>query len=210
MTDILKIKECSGFTKEEAFKDLKFNPDCPLIKGSNATQAWIKYGQPFPGTMEFKRFASQQLTEKTKLQPGYGLHIVLETPTVDTRKRPYTIINNKTETTREWSFVYFIREDELELSTLPTKDIDEYGDEIEGAEEIDVSIVKMGRIVDQCDSKAKAIQRMKDLTSKNHKDYSALAVKVPDVNPIAAYSVYTPGANTKEGKFIAFGIDAEV
>lgn len=210
MTDILKIKECSGFTKEEAFKNLKFNPDCSIVKGCNSTQAWIKSGKPFPGTTEFKRFASQQLMEKTKLQPGYGLYIVLENPIADIRKRPYTIINNKTETTREWSFVYFIREDELELSSFPTKTIDEYGDEIEGADEIDVSIVKMGRIVDQCDSKAEAIQRMKELTSKNHKDYSALAVKVPDINPIAAYSVYTPGANTKEGKFIAFGIDAEV
>lgn len=208
--DILKIKECTGFSKEEAFKNLKFNPDYPLIKGSNATQAWIKYGKPFPGTNDFKKFASQQLAEKTRLQPGYGLHIVLENPIGDTRKRPYTIINNKTETTREWSFVYFIREDELELTTLPTKTIDEYGEEIDGTEEIDVSVVKMGRIVDQCDSKAEAIQRMKELTCKNHKDYSALAVKVPNVNPIAAYSIYTPGANTKEGKFVAFGIDAEV
>lgn len=210
MDEVLKIKECTGFSKEEAFSGLKFNPDCPLIKGSNATQAWIKYGQPFPGTNEFKRFAVQQLSEKTRMQPGYGLYIVLENPIVDTRKRPYTVINNKTETTREWTFVYLIREDELQLSNLQTKELDEYGDEIEGSPEIDVSIVKMGRIVDQCASKAEAIQRMKDLTIKNHKDYSALAVKVPDINPIAAHCIYTPGANTKEGKFLAFGIDAEI
>ena len=210
MEDVLKIKECSGFTKEEAFKDLKFNPDCSLIKGANATQAWIKYGQPFPGTIEFKKFATQQLAEKTRLQPGYGLHIVLENPISDTRKRPYTIISNKTETTREWSFVYLIREDELKLTNLAQKDVDNYGDEIEGTPELDVSVVKMGRIIDQCNSKAEAIQRMKELTSTNHKDYSALAVKVPDINPIAAYSIYTPGANTKMGKFVAFGINSEV
>lgn len=208
--DILKIKECKGFTKEEAFKNLKFNPDCSFVKGANATQAWIKYGQPFPGTKDFKIFASQQLAEKTRMQPGYGLYIVLESPVLDTRKKPYTIINNKTQTTREWTFVYLIREDELELTNLPTNELDQYGDEIEDASEIDVSIVKMGNIVGQCESKSKAIQLMKELTSKNHKDYSALAVKVPNINPIAAYSIYTPGANTKEGKFVAFGIDAEV
>ena len=41
-TDIIKIKECTGYTKEEAFAGLRFDPNNPLIKGANATQAWVQ------------------------------------------------------------------------------------------------------------------------------------------------------------------------
>lgn len=205
----LKMIECRGFSKSEAFKNLNFNPDSPLIKGSNATQAWINYGKPIPGTRDFKIFAIQQLSDKTRNQPGYGLHIVLDSPVTDCRKRPYTIINNKTTSTREWKFVYLIREDELILNNLTTTDINDFGEEIETTD-IDVNIVKMGNIVDQCESKAEALARMKELTATNHKDYTALAVKVPDINPVAAYSIYTPGKKTQEGRFFAFGYDQDV
>lgn len=206
MINNIKIKECKGFTKSEAFADLNFDPDCSLIKGANATRAWVLYGKPFPGTEDFRKFAEQQLIEKTKLKPGYGLHIIMENPVLDNRNRPYTVINNKTKSSREWKFVYLIREDQIKLSNIPRKYIDEDGIEVNDTE-TDVSIIKVGKIVDQCSSKSSAIERMKELTIKNHKDYSALAVKVPDVNPIAAHSIYTPGVNTKEGRFVAFGID---
>lgn len=44
------IKECQGYTKDEAFAFLKFNPNSPLIKGANATQAWNLAGRPMVGT----------------------------------------------------------------------------------------------------------------------------------------------------------------
>ena len=38
--EILQIKECIGYTKDDAFKYLNFDPNHPLIKGTNCTQAW--------------------------------------------------------------------------------------------------------------------------------------------------------------------------
>lgn len=201
----LKIKDCSGYSKEEAFANLNFDPNNVLIKGSNATQAWIKHGRPSPGTKNFKIFAIQQLAEKTKNKPGYGLHIVLEGSVEDNRKRPYFVVNNKTTATREWTIAYLIREDELEAECIP--DEDSYD---ENATKIDVNIIKMGQIVDTCESKAEALEKMKQLTTETHKDYTALAVKLPDINAASAFCLYTPGKKTKKGHFIAFGYDKEV
>lgn len=201
----LKIKECTGYTKEEAFAELNFDPINPLVKGNNATLAWINAGRPFPGSNKFKVFAIQQLVEKTKNKPGYGLHIVLENGVGNYRKRPYTVVNNKTTTTREWTIAYLIREDQLAMEHIPDEDSIE-----ENATKLDISIMKMGPIVDTCESKAEAIARMKELTTENHKDYTALAVKIPDINAAAAYCIYTPGKKTKEGRYVAFGYDKEV
>lgn len=205
----LKIQECRGYTKQEAFAGLDYEPNSPLIKGCNATQAWINYGKPYPGHRDFKVFAIQQLSEKTKSQPGYGLYITLDSAVEDVRKRPYTVINNKTTTTREWQIMYLIREDELSISNLTSTDLDDFGEEVDTSE-IDISVINRGRIVDQCESKAEALRRMKELTTQTHKDYTALAVKIPDVNQAAAYCIYTPGKKAREGRFIAFGYDREV
>ncbi len=202
-----KIVECQGFTKDEAFADLNFDPNNPAISGTNATQAWNKAGRPIVGTLDFKRFAIQQLEEKTKSLPGYGIHIVLDPPSKDVRKRPYTIINNKAVGTRKWKFQYAIREDILDIAKFNTPVYDEYG-EVSGTEEqTGVSVVKPGIIVEICDSKAKAFEKAKQLTSKTHKCYSIMAIKVPDIAPIAAYCIYTPSASAKKGTFVACGIE---
>ena len=52
---ILKIVECKGYTKEEAFANLRFDPNSPIIPGTNATQAWNRAGKPIPGSLDFKR-----------------------------------------------------------------------------------------------------------------------------------------------------------
>lgn len=203
----LKIVECKGFSKEEAFANLGFDPNSPVIAGANATQAWKKAGSPIPGTVDFTRFVTQQLNEKTKNEPGFGIHIVLDPPLKDIRVRPYTIINNKATSTRKWKFMYWIREDVLSFNTIETPSYDDYGEEIGKQAIEDISVAQPGPIVEMCSSKAEALDRVKELTTATHKSYSLLAVKVPDVAPISAYCVYTPSSNAKEGTFIACGIN---
>ena len=207
---VLRIEECKGFTKDEAFAHLNFDPNSPVIPGTNATQSWNKAGRPNVNTLEFKRFIAQQLEEKTKNQPGYGIHIVLDPPVKDMRRRPYTVVNNKATGTREWKFVYAIREDKLDINFIQEHKQDENGDLVISNEETqEISVVEPGLIKEICDSKAEALDKMKKLITTTHKCYSILAMKIPDIAPIAAFGIYTPSSGAKEGTFIACGINRE-
>lgn len=194
------IKECQGYTKEEAFANLRFNPNSPLIKGANATQAWNLAGRPTIGTTKFKQFVAEQLADKTKFAPGYGIHIVMDSNVEDKRKRPYSVINNKTIGTREWKFKYQIREDIINY------DIIESGDH----EDVSITVAARGMVIEECDSKAEALEIAKQLTTQNHKHYSIAAIKVPDKSPISAFVLYTPSKNAKMGTFIACGVNEEI
>lgn len=205
----LKIKECKGFTKDEAFANLDFIPHHQAISGANCTQAWNKAGRPLPGTKDFKIFAVEQLAEKTKNAPGFGLYIVLDSPSPDTRRRPYSIINNVVDGTREWTFKYLIFQADIICSEFPITSTDDNGDIIKEGTFIEPTITKYGEVVEIVDSKAEAFARVKDLTSENRKSYAFYAVKVPDKMPIAGYSIYTPAQGTKIGTFIAFGYNEE-
>jgi hypothetical protein len=204
----LQIKECTGFTKEEAFQELNFHPCHAAIPGTNCTQAWTKAGSPVPGTKDFSIFAAEQLAEKTKNTPGLGLYVVLSPPVKDTRIRPYKIYNNIVESTREWTFNYMIVEANISMETFPEIDTTDDGDIIKTYYE-EPDIVEYGKIIKFVDNKAEALSEIKRLTAKNHKDYAIMAVKVPDIVPIAGYSIYTPSAGTCVGKYIAFGFDKE-
>ena len=206
----LKIIECTGYTKEEAFANLKFNPDSPVVPGSNATQAWGKVGKPNVNTLAFKRFIVEQLEEKTKNEPGYGIYIVIDPPIRDIRKRPYTVVNCKATATREWKFVYHIREDKLDINYLKEPIYDEYGELTDESEEsMEISILEPGLIVATCESKAEALVKMKELITETHKCYSILPAKVPDITPVAAFGFYTPSSKAKKGTYIACGFEKE-
>ena len=193
------IKECQGYTKDEAFASLKFNPNSPLIKGANATQAWNLAGRPMIGTTKFKQFVVEQLADKTKFAPGYGIHIVMDSNVEDKRKRPYSVINNKTIGTREWKFKYQIREDLIDFNII----------ESDGDEDAIITVAERGMVIEECDSKAEALEIAKRLTTQNHKNYSIVAIKVPDKSPISAFVLYTPSKNARVGTFIACGINSE-
>ena len=196
MTDFLKIKECEGYNTTEAFAKLDFIPDSPLIQNPNVTRAWKLVGSPFPGSVRFKKFALKQLGKKTRKAPGYGLYIVLDPPQEDTRLLPFKIINPKVEGKRNWTRVFFIREDEVTLK-------EEDGEQV-------IDIITEGKFVTECYSKAEAIETMKKLTTVNHKSYSAVAVKVPNRDKLAAICIYTPSVTAKKGRYAAFGINANV
>ena len=196
----LKIIECTAYTKEAAFANLKFNPDSPVVPGSNATQAWGKVGKPNVNTLAFKRFIVEQLEEKTKNEPGYGIYVVIDPPVRDIRKRPYTVVNCKATATREWKFVYHIREDKLDINYLKEPIYDEYGELTDESEEsMEISILEPGLIVATCESKAEALVKMKELITETHKCYSILPAKVPDITPVAAFGFYTPSSKAKKG-----------
>lgn len=192
----LQILECQGYTKEEAFKDLPFNPCSPLIKGHNITGAWKKAGKPVIGSVIFRRWIVLELMKRTKSTPGYGVYIVLSPPKEDTRTKPFAIINNKVEGIREWKFVYQIREDELKVR-------------FEDDENAEIRLITPGPVVETCERKDEAIERMKKLISENRKSYSLIPVKIPNVTPIAAFGLYVPSVRAKKGTFIACGINKE-
>lgn len=206
---LMKVQECKGFTKEEAFADLDFIPNYIAIPGTNCTQAWNKVGRPLPGTTDFKVFAAEQLAEKTKNVPGLGLYIVVDPPVQDTRRRPYTVINKVVGGTREWAIKYLIFEADIILDEFPTTTTDDNGDIVRDSSFTEPAIAEYGKIINIVDSKALALSTVKDLTAKNKKSYAFFAVKVPDRTPIAGYSIYTPSAGTKEGTYIAFGFNKE-
>lgn len=207
---VLKIIECKGYTKEEAFAGLNFDPNNEIIPGVNATQAWNKAGKPIVGSVAFKRFITEELEKKTKNKPGYGIHIVLDPPVKDTRMRPYTIINNKTIGTRDWKFIYQIREDILDVNWLAEPVYNDEGELVPGTEEeMEISVAQPGPVVEICESKSEAFAKMKELITQTHKCYSIVPIKVPNIAPIAAFGLYTPSTGAKEGTFIACGINAE-
>lgn len=205
--DSLKLVECTGYTREEAFQNLDFNPMPPLLRGCNCTQAWVTEGRPTPGTRAFSNFATKQLSDKTQMKPGYGLYITLEPSQPDTRKKPCAVITQKVTSSRRWSsIVYMIVEVDMTINTLPEQGTDDEGQEIEIGESKDITVLKRKEIIGICESLAEAKAKMKELTIMTHKDYVAMVVKVPDILPEAAYCVYTPSINAKKGKFLAFGI----
>lgn len=206
---LLKIVECKGYTRDEAFANLNFNPNHIAISGVNCTQAWTKIGRPLPGTKAFNIFITEQLAEKTKNVPGLGLYIVIDPPIQDIRKRPYSIINNPVEGTRDWTLVYQVREDDLNITELPSGSVNEDGDYIIDSTKTSIDIASIGKVIAECSSKAEALAEAKRLTTDNKRSYTIVPVKIPDLAKISAYCVYTPSAKAKEGTFIAFGFNEE-
>jgi len=205
----LIIKECTGFTKEEAFKNLPFNPALDAIPGCNITQAWTKQGKPIPGTKEFTRFVLEQLEEKTKNIPGLGVYLTLDPSKDNTRKKPYSIINNKTIGCRQWVYVYYIQEvTDYTIDSVNDLDIDENGDEIEGENKLNIVVKEYSdSFVGKYYSKAEAVAAVKELTTVTHKTYALRVLKEPDINPVAAYCVYRPSKGAKTGTWIAAGFE---
>lgn len=205
------IVECEGFNRKDAFENAKlnFDPMCPLIKGTNCTTSWYKAGKPPAGSLAFRRFAIQQLNEKTHNEPGYGLYIILKSFVDDRRKKPFTIINNKVVGLRNWITLYQLREDKLDINLIPVTKLDYNGDPVT-EDDLEIKIKEEGPIIETFYNKAEGLKRMKELIIKNHKSYSLIPIKFPDSTPIAAFGIYTPSIKAKKGVFVAWGIDREI
>lgn len=205
----LKIEAVKGFTKEEALSKVNFNANF-----KNATQAWVKAGKPTFGTNDFKVFATEYLKKATKGTAGVGAHVVIDGAVADSRERPYKVLSISNEGTRKYKTVYQIVEAELVtktkkvMKTVKVKDEEGNVTEVEKeVNEMTAEVKSLGSVVDSCSKKGEAEDLMKQWITDTKRDYVVVVNKVTDHNPIAAYGVYTPSTSTKEGTFIAFGVE---
>jgi hypothetical protein len=193
--DQIQLKECIGYSPEEAFEGLGFIVIDPAFN-SDATPAWYSAGKPIPGTTRFKLWATKMLQKRTRAVVGRGLYIKLRHPRKNQRSLPYTLIKDKGQIEGNWEMIYQIREDEITFKKEEDEAI--------------VNIENEGPIVAEFKLKEDAINWMKRNTIENKKSYSLCRVKVIQDNRISAVCVYTPSKGCRPGKYLAFGLDSTV
>lgn len=129
-----------------------------------------------------KEFMLDYLAKKSKNCPGSGYLITVEPAVADTRERPYKIEDVKGEGKRKFKLFY--------------KWIDN----------------ETGTVVCQVDTnKADAKNALKELYKSGKYKGNAKLVKTKDViegQAVVATAQYTPSKNTKNGTWIAFGIES--
>ena len=101
MTNFKQV-EAKAYNKEQAFAQFPFNVQ---LQGADCTQAWKSAGKPMTGSA-LKEFMAEQLQKKTRFSAGNGCYIVVESGVADTRERPYSIENVKTDGKRKKSYRY--------------------------------------------------------------------------------------------------------
>jgi hypothetical protein len=104
----MKSVEAQGFNREEALKTTGL--DVTLDRLTNATLAWKKAGSPL-NTKQLNTFMQGYIKKKKVL----GAYIVVDASSSDTRKRPYTIINETTHGKRKTTMFYQVKEAELDV-----------------------------------------------------------------------------------------------
>lgn len=189
------IKEAQGYSKEKAFIETGLEVDVDKLR--NATISWKKAGAPVSGKA-LADFASAYIKEKK----AYGIYLVVNPASDDTRLRPYTVINEVTKGKRKTTTTYQIKEADLKVRTKTVKGEDEEGNEID-VEETTVTVSNTGAVEGRATKKDQAVRLMKELIKENRKDYAIEIVKeVTEGQPYAAYGVYTPSKTAEIGKFI--------
>lgn len=201
----LKIIECTGASKKEAFKDLPYNPDCSYIRGVNVKKAWKKAGSPSPGTTNFKTFMATQVYNVTKNTPGLGVFLEIDKCVMNTRTKPYTVFNYKKVGSSKWVAGYIIREDNVVISDYNVRERDELGRSVITDTIQEAIITKTGPMIEFCMFKKDALNRIKELSKVTQKSYSLIPVKYePGLKP-AATCVYTTSKSAKQGTWITAG-----
>jgi hypothetical protein len=121
------------------------------------------------------------LAKKSKNCPGSGYLITVESAVADTRERPYRIENVKGEGKRKYKTTY-------------------------------VAVASDGTTIGKWDTnKADALNAVKEMYKSGEfkGDFELHKVKeVVEGQAVVAKGYYTPSKNTKNGTWIAFGIEA--
>ena len=171
----MKIITGQGFDKESAF-----NKQANYGVLYNATTSWQKAGKPLGDAL--KTFAESYLETKTKSAIGVGCYIVVESPTKDSREKPYKTENVINLEKRKWK-TYFLPVETATGNPVPfTRDIPE--------------------------TKAEGLRLAKELVTELKKDITVEVVKKVVVGqPIAAVVKYSASINTKIGSYIFFGYE---
>lgn len=189
------IKEAQGYSKEKAFATTGLEVDVDKLR--NATISWKKAGAPVSGKA-LQEFAAAYIKEKK----AYGIYLVINPASDDTRRRPYTVINEVTKGKRKTTTVYQVKQADLKLTSKEVEGLDEEGNEIT-TKEVTATVSNKGAVEGRAAKKDQALALMKDLIKENRKDYVIEIVKeVTEGQPYAAYGVYTPSKQAEVGKFI--------
>ena len=175
-----KRVEVKAYTKAEAIDQVK---DVFFVQ-RDATQAWIKAGEPSPLDKEFKVFCANYLEKHTKNAPGTACMITYRAGAADTRERPYKmndVVNEKGK--RKYVTTYLLKD----KST---------GEELAKTTE----------------NKKKAQELAKKLYIDGGFRGSIICTYTKEVaegEPVAFTVDYAPSKSSKEGHYIFFGVEKD-
>lgn len=154
----------------------------------HATQSWKNAGEPTHGSINWDEFAENYTRTRLKNMPGIGAIITLDKGQENTRLKPFTIENVKTDGPRKMETVYVLYE-KLEDGKLLVHD----------------------RIVG---TKADAKDALKEIYMRGSKAETIYVevmrqVKDDESEALALIGHYSPSTNENLGTYIIFGeIDA--
>lgn len=174
-----KRMEVMGASKEEALMNVPFG-----IQG-DATQAYRNARKNHKGVWtdaDTKQFMLDYLAKKSKNLPGVGFLITLESAVADTRERPYRFEDVKNEKgARKYKTVYQIVDKNTGVVLAKT---------------------------DETKAKAKELAKALYTESGFKGDLICTYTKqVVDGEPVAFTAIYTPSKSTRNGQYLAFGIE---
>ena len=172
-----EVIEVSAPTKAEAVSKLPFT----VVKDVTVSfNNWKKTLEEEPTELMKKNWMIEYLMSHTKCNPGVGFVITLDPAVVDTRERPYTVVDVKnTQGKRTFSRV-------IQL-------VDAQTDKILGLVE---------------GTKGEALKVAKQMYKDGYKgDIDAsVTYHVTDGEKLSFKLKYTPSKGTHDGKWLAFGI----
>ena len=183
-TTILNFKkvEVVAASREEAVAQVE---NQYFHVNGDATQAFKNWKSKQTGGVTdraIKEFMLDYLAKKGKNCPGAGYMITVDAAVGDTRERPYRIENVLNEGKRKWKTTYVAVDTET------------------------------GATIGKWDTnKANALNAIKEMykTGEFKGNFELQKVKeVIEGQPVVAKGFYTPSKNTKNGTWIAFGIEA--
>jgi len=170
--------EVTGSTKQEAYDKAPFKI---FGDATHAYKAWVANQKTAITEVMIKDFLIDQLKSKTKMAPGLGLAITVESASADTRERPYKFEPAKDANgRRKWKSVY----------QLKTAD---------------------GNVLAEAETQSEIKKLARDLYSskKVTEDTTCIRAKKIIEGTTVAFNVkYAPSKNFKIGRFIMFGVEA--
>jgi len=176
----IKIKETSGFTREQALENEAIKSSFTTIL-KDATQKWKNSGSPMTGT-ELRTFCEEYIKKNTKNAEGVACSITVTPGSADTRERPYTFEDIKNE-----------------------KGVRKYKTGYQGIDEQTGEI-----LFTVFETKAKAMDVVRDLYKDGYKGniYCKYVKEVTEGEVGAFRAKYTPSKSAKVGKYLVFGVES--
>ena len=208
ITNVKKVEVC-GATKEEALASAPFNVNLP---GADCTQALRNAKKKHTGAWtaaDDKQFMLEQLEKKTRNTPGNGCYIVLESAVVDSREKPYKIVDVKSKGARKKAKVFQLIATRTQAILAETPVTQVTHTDKEGNVILDKNTGEP-KLYWKSATKADA----KKLQAKYYMDGGQeetdlkLFDKVVEGEEIVAHGYYTPSKNSRPGRYLCFGIES--